>query len=114
MLIIFTLVCNLIFHNNDLKRFPPMEVIEANIDFIRDHDVKIKAIKEYGDNGIRQKLERYIYESEYDSECWYLLLQAHQYSYDRFFYLVELRRKIGIQNYLLGRMPPHVPVHLFN
>jgi hypothetical protein len=95
----------------ELARFPPPEIVRANIEFNRAHSAWLEA-----NEGRLLHYEKWLLENKIFGYCWDLLSIAQDAKLDlvdREESLRELRRILRVTNFYLGRMPPPSPIWRF-
>jgi hypothetical protein len=103
---------------DDLARFPPLEVAQANVNLANAHIAYIDfyAVTHGWGWGLREWRE----EARQARDCWQALVDAHRRDFTAQRWPVQgaqlrgLLTVLGARNYLQGAMPPPVPAHRFS
>lgn len=97
-------------HLDDLDRFPPAEVVQANVELSRRHVDFLVARQRHWPHTDRTWLE----EARRARNVWQCLGAAQSdHEHERFWHLEDLRDYLGPENYFRGLMPPPVPLHRY-
>jgi hypothetical protein len=97
-----------------LARFPPPEVVRANIEFNQAHSAWLEANEA---RLSRCNYNNWCLENDELGNCWRLLSEAQwdkeRELVDREEALMELKQILGTTNFYLGSMPPPSPIWRF-
>ncbi len=94
---------------HDVKRFPCKQVARANMDFANRHIEWLKAWQTIDDS---PEVQEWLIEACELQDCWWALHFAWVRP-TRACDMDNLRKRIGEENYRLGRMPAPVPMVRF-
>lgn len=102
--------------DSELHRFGPYEVIVANYGIMEQHSNWRQYFSGFADNGSKHKVAAWFEEAERMRFAWNCLATITYEPHGietRCTAIRNLKMAIGLDNYLLGHMPPPVPYWRF-